>query len=74
MILGISEIEFPFDESGESGLTSTMMRHGYVAAAPLHPSLGVSIKLLDLFRAMNSCSGNVGITPFVRAMCEFQMV
>ncbi|KAL5514583.1 hypothetical protein ACEPAG_1899 [Sanghuangporus baumii] len=67
---GFQKNAFPLDR--DRGLTSTMLCHGYVANAPLHPKLGVSIELLNLFSAINGRCGNVGVIPFVRAICDFQ--
>ncbi|KAL5508706.1 hypothetical protein ACEPAG_4791 [Sanghuangporus baumii] len=69
---GFQKNAFPLDR--DRGLTSTMLCHGYVANAPLHPKLGVSIELLNLFSAINGRCGNVGVIPFVRAICDFQQM
>ncbi|KAL5512070.1 hypothetical protein ACEPAG_3591 [Sanghuangporus baumii] len=72
VMIGFRKISFPLDR--EKGLTITMLRHGYVANAPLHPELGISVELLKLFSAINGRCGNVGVNPFVRSICDYQQI
>ncbi|KAL5520197.1 hypothetical protein ACEPAG_9410 [Sanghuangporus baumii] len=70
----ITTLSFPMSVDGSMGLTTTMMRHGYVACAPLHPELAISLELLRIYSVTNSRCGNVGVAPFVHSVCDLQSI
>lgn len=54
--------------------TSTLARYGYIATAPVHPNLAISLATLDLFRAVRSRCPSLSIQAFVRALDDMHKV
>ena len=56
------------------GLTTTMASHGVIAAAPLHPECGFTIRILELFMVLSSHCASLSIQAFVRSICNLQRI
>ncbi|KAJ7238094.1 hypothetical protein B0H12DRAFT_1025997, partial [Mycena haematopus] len=55
---------------GDSFVASALVRQGLIPAAPHLPSLVITVRALEVFRATQLRCPRLGIQPFVRAMCD----
>lgn len=68
-----SYVEFnPVD--GEVFPNETMIRHGYLGCAPLHPTLAISIRTLEAYRQLHRTSPRFSIEAQCRTLCHMQNV
>jgi hypothetical protein len=66
------DIEFPLDN--QQSLNVTMARHGYFGTAPLHPSMAISTRVLELLQALTVRCPQLSIQAFVKSLCELHLV
>lgn len=58
----------------DEGIATTLVRHGYIATAPVHPEKAISVQTLEFYAALSKRCGNIGIQPFVCSLADFQKV
>lgn len=63
-----------FPAAPTRSLTATLVRHGYIGNAPHHPSVAFSIKVLELFRVLNTRAPGLSLLKYLQGLCELYKV
>ncbi|KAI0707556.1 hypothetical protein C8T65DRAFT_576556 [Cerioporus squamosus] len=53
----------------DRSLVEDLVLHGYLATAPLHPSLAISFKTLELFRLLRTFKASFSTEAFTKLLC-----
>jgi hypothetical protein len=55
---------------GDAGVPAALIRNGIMPCAPHHPTVGVHIRLLELYRNNSLRCPQLAIQPFVKGLCD----